>query len=220
MDTFDPVKYSIGENRFLLENAGSSPVVALKGAENNPDMNVRAVRPVLQEIYDRVQLQESKDISWIGLAAVKKTILKFVELNEKWEKDFTASRGRIPRFPTMHLKDAKGRYHRSGPGSDNDHPRTWIDGDGKRHRFEIDLSGYGLGFDDEDYNITAVAPTELIHDAEKNRIECPICSHTESFRETQSSERAARARMMKHLKSPKVKKVSLHMELYTTVSGT
>ena len=61
-----------------------------------------------------------------------------------------------------------------------------------------------------------MTPMELIIDHKLNRIECPICNHTESWKEgSKSSEYAAKARMGKHLKRPDVKEASLHAELYT-----
>jgi hypothetical protein len=215
MDTFDPVKYSTPENTFLLENIGTTPAVALQSPPP-AGVNPRAVRPILQEVVDRVAIEETKGVSWAGTEALKNTISAFLRLDAKWADDFERTRGRIPRFPTMYTKDAKGKYWRGGPGSDVSHPRTWIDDDGKRHRFAVNLDGYDASVDVEP---GAVAPTELIHDADKHRWECPICNHTESYRqESRSSENAAKARMMKHLKNPQGKETSLHRELYTSVS--
>jgi hypothetical protein len=215
MDTFNPVKYSTEENRFLLENMGTSPAVALQPALP-PGVNPRAVRPILQEVVDRLAVEDTRGVTWAGVKSLTNTIEAFMKLDAEWADQYVKTRGRVPRFPTMHTKDAKGKYWRGGPGSDSDYPRSWVDEDGKRHRFEIFLDGYDPKVDVEPGGI---APTELIHDAEKHRLECPICSHTESYRsESRSSENAAKARIMKHLKNPRGNETSLHRELYTTVS--
>ena len=69
MNTFDPVKYSTSENNFLLENIGTSPAVALS---SNPPagVNPRAVRPILQEVYDRLAIEETKGVAWAGTTAL------------------------------------------------------------------------------------------------------------------------------------------------------
>lgn len=215
MDTFNPVKYSTEENTFLLENAGTPPVVALNKAIP-AGVNPRAVRPALQEFYDRMQLQSAQGVEWIGVEAVKTAIATFLEQDAKWEKAWVTSRGKVPRTPSMFVKDAKGRYHQGGPGSDANFPRTYAGKDGKRYRFEVWLSG-----DDPDVEEDVKAcPPGIIEEADKNRWVCPICSHTESYKEdSRSSRNAARARMSRHLKTATVE-ADLHRELHTVEFGS
>lgn len=217
MDTFNPVKYSIEENQFLLENVGTAPIVALN--KSAPEgVNKAAVRPILQEVYDREQLRSAQSVSWVGINALKEVISKYIEVDTKWASDYTRSRGRVPRFPTMYTKDGKGKFHLSGSGSDSNYPRTWEDEAGNKHSFELNLDGF---VDDwEDVAVVKVAPKSLIHDEAKNRIECPICAHTESYKtDSRGSYNAARARMSKHLKKPG-NEVSLHSELHTNEFGS
>ena len=216
MDTFDPVKYSREENQFLLENVGKAPIVALNGLSKE-GVNPRAVRPVLQEVYDREQLREQSGVSWAGIEAIKEKINDFVTLDTKWEQDWVNSRGRIPRFPTMYVKDGKGKYHWGGPGSDSDQPKHYTK-DGEVKAFELDLN-YGEDTDAGDSLSTVSSTLSLLHDEGKHRLECPICNHTESYKgESRSSFNAARARMSKHL-SRAAEEQSLHRELYTIEFG-
>ncbi len=215
MDTFNPVKYSTEENKFLLENAGLPPVVALNQAMPE-GVNPKAIRPVLQEVYDRMQLSAASEVTWVGVDAIKTAIRTYLEIDGKWAKDHLTSRGKIPRTPSMYTKDAKGRYHISGPGSDSNFPRTYEGKDKKRYRFEIWLSG-----DDPDVEEDIKAcPDGIIEEADKNRWVCPICSHTESYKEdSRSSRNSARARMSKHLKTAQVE-ADLHRELHTVEFGS
>lgn len=215
MDVFEPQKYSTAENRFLLENVGKPPVVAFNQALPE-GVNPRAVRPVLQEVYDRKQLKEHDGVEWVGVDELKECIQTYLTLDAKWESDFIRSKGRIPRFPSLYTKDGKGRYHLGGAGSDADYPRTYEKG-GKRVPLSLQLDG-----DRDNWDVIAgskEAPKEIIHDEEKHRWECPICSHTESYKDGSASSRnAARARMSTHLKKA-LDEVDLHRELHTNEFG-
>ena len=217
MDTFDPVKYSKEENTFLLENVGKAPIVALNGL-NKVGVNPKAVRPVLQEVYDREQLRTFEKVEWAGIDKLKEKITDYLELDAKWEKDWTNSRGRIPRYPSMYVKDAKGKYHLGGPGSDSDYPKHYVK-DGEPVAFELDLNVVEEG-DARLQDLTVLTETlKLLHDEVKCRIECPICSHTESYKaDSRSSYNAARARMSRHLKSSPDES-SIHRELYVVEFG-
>lgn len=62
-------------------------------------------------------------------------------------------------------------------------------------------------------------PTELIVDEDRNAIECPLCHHTEIFKEGNvSSRNMARARMSRHLTSAK-EEVDAHRRLKYEVFG-
>lgn len=215
MDILDPVRYSIEEVKFLLENVGTPPVVAFN-RQMPEGVNPRAVRPLMQEVYDRMQLQDAQKVEWVGVEKVKSALKAFLDADALWEADWKRSKGRIPRWPTMYSKDGKGKYHMGGPGADSDRPRTWIDAQGNRHRFEINLDGQ-----DEFYpeDVIKSAPKELIIDEAKSRVECPICHHTETYKQTsRASFNAARARMSRHLKQSK-DETSLHRELHTNEFG-
>lgn len=217
MDTFNPVKYSKEENAFLLENVGKAPIVALKGL-NQEGVNPRAVRPVLQEVYDREQLRTHEGVEWAGVESVKEKIQDFLTLDAQWEMAYNKSHGKIPRFPTLYTRDGKGKFHWAGPGSDSSYPKHY-EKNGVVTTFELDLDGNV----EEDWDLGLSAPTvtlSLVHDEAKTRLECPICNHTESYKkDSRSSYNAARARMSKHLKSA-TEEQSLHQELYTVEFGS
>lgn len=220
MDTFDPVKYSKEENQFLLENVGKAPIVALNNALPN-GVNPRAVRPVLQEVYDREELKKHEKVEWVGIEAVKEKINDFLTLDAKWEKDWVQSRGRVPRFPTLYSRDGKGKFHWAGPGSDSGHPKHYTK-NGEVQTFELNLGGGVDEWAEGDVFAlpTSSTPLALIFDAEKTRIECPICHHTESYKaESRSSYNAARARMSRHLSTAPDEK-DLHAELRTLEFGS
>lgn len=217
MDTFNPVKYSKEENAFLLENVGKPPIVALNGL-NKVGVNPRAVRPVLQEVYDREQLRTHEGVVWAGIDALKEKIKDYLTIDAQWESAHQKSRGRVPRYPTLYTRDGKGRFHWGGPGSDSDYPKHY-EKDGAICAFELDLGGDVV--EEWDFEAGIVQPKMvLIHDEAKSRIECPICNHTESYKkESRSSFNAARARMSKHLKSA-TEEQSLHWELHTMEFGS
>ena len=215
-EMFDPVLYSINENRFLLTALGKPPVVALRDLPSN--VNVKAVEPLLRRVYELEQLKEHEGLKWAGVDAVKEKIIAYLRENEKWKSDHKRFR-RAPRFPSMFSFDSKGRAHRGGVGSDSDRVRTYFDEQGNRIPFEIPLSGEVY----EEWTApgaaqggTEGAPSgKLKVDSANNRIECTLCGHTESFKgESRSSYNAARARISKHLRKATTL-VDEHRELHT-----
>lgn len=218
--TFDPVLYSDVELHFLLEHAGEPPVVAMqKGLP--PGVNPNAIRPVLAHLYEFVELEKHQGQHWIGVEKVKQAIRVYLEQQAAWKA--MRKRG-APRFPPMFSYDQRGRAHRYGPGSDGGQVKTWIDAEGKRHVFAIDL--YGERADDgawvAPWATGVEAPAAIAEHAELPRIECTIpgCGHTESYNpESASSRNLAKGRMKKHLMNPK-NNVELHRELHTNEYGS
>jgi len=217
MMTFNPVKYSREENAFLLENAGKPPVVALRGPVPE-GVNPRAVRPVLQEIYDRDELQRAEGVEWRGVDAVKDAITTWLREDRAWEDAWLKTRGRRPRWPSLYVRDAKGKYHMGAPGSDSV-VSHWIDERGDRHPFELPLDI--IEDDVQETFVIRAAPKALIENPDVCRIECPICQHTESYKSnSRISVNAARRRMHKHLLRTDVDEVDLHRELAANEFGT
>ena len=217
MNSFNPVLYSTEENQFLLENVGLPPIVAL----NKPipqGVNSRAVRPILQEVFDREQLRTISRVEWLGVEKLSQAIKTWLTMDAKWALEHQRTRGRVPRNPSMYVQDGKGKYHLSASGADSNMPRTFVDADGNRHLFEVPLDG-DL---DETFNeiVSKEAPKSVIDDKVNRRIECPICQHTESYKtESRQSYNLARSRMSKHLKKA-TDETSLHRELYTNEFGS
>lgn len=211
---FDPVKYSIKENEYLREVLGQPTIVALRSKP--ADVNVAAVRPVLERIQELVDLEKHANLEWCGVDALKKSITIYLEQAEKWSLD--KRRGR-PRYPSMHTFDSRGVAHRSGPGSDQGQVRTYFEGD-KRIKFEVQLIADNV----EEYRpewFEADKPKNgLILDKDKNRIECSVCGHTETYRpDSRGSYNVARGRMSKHLRNAK-DEVQAHREIHTNEFGS
>lgn len=217
MDIFDPVDYSVQENAFLLDNVGKPPVVALAAVPQN--VNPKAVRPILDRIYELVEVEKHSGTPWCGTEAVREKIQAYLNRSDRWAADSKRAKG-APRFPSMHSFDSRKRAHRSGPGSDSGKVRTYFDAKGERVPFAVELVSQG----DVEWNpewVKADQPASgagITVNQEKNRIEC-FCGHTESFNpESRGSFNAARARTSKHLRSAKVE-VEKHREVHTSEFG-
>ena len=219
MHMFDPVKYSKEENTYLLSHLGEPPVVALRGVEKGGAVNYNAVKPILDRVYELQELEKHEGQTWVGVEALKGAITIYLEKAIRWHADH--KRG-APRFPSMSQWDGRGRPHYQGPGSDVGTVKTYFDSTGKRQSFAVELIPSGQTEWRPDW-VKADAPDEkggLKLDSEKNRFECLICNHTESFKpESRSSYSAARARMSKHLRTAKVE-VDAHRELHTNEFGS
>lgn len=218
MTQFDPVLYSKEENEFLLEHLGKAPVLAMR--DLRAPVNPRAVRPVIERAYELDQLKEHEGAGWAGVDAMKDAIKIFLAADAKWENDARRSR-RAPRNPSMYSFDTRGRAFLYGPGSDSGRPRTYFDASGQRKPFAVELIPENVLDWQAPTLVGEIANAHmLITDSEKNRIECGICGHTESFKpNSRASEVAARARMSKHLRSAK-DQTDAHRELHTNEFGT
>ena len=218
IEKFDPVKYSIEENKFLFSHAGEPPVVALRDLPER--VNLRAVKPILTRIYELIELAKHEKTEWLGVEKIKQAITTYLAQQDKWLKD--RKRG-APRFPSMHSFDSKKRAHFQGPGSDSGQVHTYFDEKGERHEFAVPL----LGTDEVTWVPDwAKGPTDVPTDktgiwvdSPNNRFEC-FCGHTESFGpDSRSSYNSARARMSKHLRSAK-DEVDRHREIHTNEFGS
>lgn len=229
---FDPVKFSIEENKFLLKHLGSSSVVALKdirpsflAAPNHKDKNPvcypegvipAAVKPVLDGVLELEELEKHDNQKWVGIQAIKDAITRYVEEAEKWQ----ANKGRrgAMRFPSMYTFDSRGRGHLGGVGADSGQVRTFFDSTGTRIPFAISLLPSGdEAWRPEWLTQNPAIPTvkkTLVDSKEFSRIDC-FCGHTESYKDgSRASYSAARARMSKHLRRA-TDSVDDHRELHT-----
>jgi hypothetical protein len=248
-DIFDPVKFSLEENRFLLAHLGEPSSVALREVKPVPlpspardtktgriiDRNPvhypdgvipAAVKPLLDRVYELIDLEKHFGQKWVGVEKLKERINIYLSQQEKWMEDKRRFR-RAPRFPSMHSFDARKRPHRGGPGSDSGTVSTYFEKGGERKEFRISLFSDGQEGDwSPDWEgspdatpVPVEATKKLIDDPEKNRIECPICHHTESYRpDSRGSFNAARARMSKHT-IKETREPELHRELHTNEFG-
>lgn len=201
MDIFDPVAYSIAENKFFLAHMGESPVVALQDPLPT-GVNPVTVQEVLGAIYELDELKKHRGNTWTGQKAIISTIQTYLTEAEKWVE--MSKRG-APRFPTLHAWDGKGRPHRGGIGSDSHQVTTWIDNKGNRHPFRVPLQEMTL----QDFSPPWVQkeeplPEALVHDAEKGNLQCPVDGWSTSYNtESRSAYNMARARMSRHCKTSK-----------------
>lgn len=209
LQEFDPVKLSLEENQFVIDHAGEPPVVALQAMPAG--VTKAAVKPIIEGIYELIELEKHEGLPWVGVEAVKTASGVYLKQAAAWAKN--KGRRGAPRFPSMHSFDSRGRSHLGGVGSDSGQVRTYFDPQGNRIPFAINLTtslerqwvpewlatqpevAPGVAAE-----IKPAKEPELTLNDEKNRIEC-FCGHTETFRpDSRASYNAARARISKHLR--------------------
>lgn len=231
LQEFDPVKLSIKENQFVIDHVGEPPVVAM---QNVPEGVTRAaVKPIIDGVYELIELEKHDNQGWIGVEAVKQASLTYIKQAKAW----AANKGRrgAPRFPSMSSFDSRGRAHLGGVGSDSGQVRTYFDEKGNRIPFAVNLqfnveeawvpewmaktpataseSPVSVGQPADTTGVRATDPKLILND-EMSRIEC-FCGHTEKFRvESRASYNAARARISKHLRKA-IDQVDDHRLLHT-----
>lgn len=204
-----------------------------KNPVHYPDGVIPAsVKPILDRVYELQDLEQKFGEKWIGVDAVKDRIKVYLAQQTKWQDDKRRF-PKAPRFPTMSSFDAKGKPHLGGPGADCGEVRTYFDKTGTRHEFALDLlKNKETGGWSPEWVAKEAPPSEapkvdpvqsakaLVHNSGANRIECPICQHTESYRpDAKTSYNAARARMSKHLRT-ETREQALHRELFTNEFGS
>ena len=241
LTNFNPVEFTNAENEWLIEHLGEAPVVAMKTIRGTtsptahpkdknpiiyPDGVVpSSVRPVIEGVYELMELEKAEGLKWIGIDRMKETIRVWQRENAKWLSDHQRSGKRIPRWPSLFAWDAKGKGHLGGPGSDSGKVKTWFGKAGERIPFAIDLliqAPFEWRAPNEEPKVTV----GLSVDAEAHRIECrvkmddgTVCGHTESYKQdSRKSYNMARGRMSKHLRKA-TQEVEAHRELQTLEFG-
>jgi len=201
IDRFEPALYSLEENMFLQEHIGESPNIAL-GKGTPPGVNPKAVRPVLQRVYDLNETEKHSGESWAGLEVLKGSISVYVDALKEWTED--KAKG-APYPPTTFEWDSRGRARQGGVGSDAHVVNTYFDEEGNRHALGINLIPTNVGQKYQprwvrDKMKSYKVPDQLIHDESLGRFTCPICQHTESYDpENSRALNAARGRMANHM---------------------
>ena len=205
METFNPPRYSVEENKFFLKHLGEPPVSALQ-TKLPSGVCAAAVRDVLGRVYELEELKKHRGSEWAGTQAVSTAIHTYLNEEEKWRS--MAARG-APRFPTMHAWDGKGRPHRGGIGSDAGEVNTYIDSTGTRKKFALELVNIGTdAFVPPWTQAEEPIPDAMVEDWEKGRLECPVDGWTTGFKpESKQSHNLARARMAKHCRTSKDERV-------------
>lgn len=234
---FDPVRLSLAENKWLLVHLGEPWIVASKAiypqplpnppkSDKNPvwypdGVNPNGVKPVIDRVYDLIELETRTGTTWIGIESIKSAIQIYLEQAERWRLD---KRKGAPRFPSLSSYDSKGRPHLSGPGADSGQVRTYFASDGTRKVFAVEYvpSGQETWRAEWAEKVAEMdqPTTGLRVNNQDRRIEC-FCGHTEKFNpESRASYNAARARISKHLRSDKEPKyIEQHREIHTAEFG-
>lgn len=219
-DTFDPVLLSLQENEFVVAHLGKPPAVVQR-VTFPAGVNPKAVMPVIEKVYELIEVEKHDKQPWIGIDAIKKRCQTYLEQSASWAELKRRNGPKWPAFPSMASWDAKGRPTLGATGSDSGQVRTYFDENGDRQPFAVSLHG-----EDGPAFMPPWVKSTPIYDAlitgEKDTegfLRCPICQHSETYNpEAQSARNSANARMAKHLVSAK-EKVESHRELHTKVYG-
>jgi hypothetical protein len=201
IERFEPAFYSIEENQFLLEHIGESPAVALsRGTPTG--VNPKAVRPILEKVYELEELRTKRDQEWAGLDALRDSLTIYLAQIKQWEDD---KRRGAPYPPTMYQWDSRGRARFAGVGSDAGYVSTYFDENGNRHKLGVDLVQNDLRerYMPEWARRKAAAhrtPQELIIDEKLGHITCPVCSFVVNYDPNEPAKlNIAKAQMGKHM---------------------
>jgi hypothetical protein len=215
---FHPAEYNLAELRFLKDSVGKPPAVVFSEALPQ-GVDAVSVQKVIQTIYEREELSKHRGIPWAGVGAVRDAITTFLE---QYAQDLVDHRRGAPRFKSLHQWDARGGHHRAGIGADGKRVQTYIDFDGSRKSFAVDLSEAG---GPEAFKPAWLQPEEPLPDGfeldEENGVMiCPLCRKSESYNvHSQQSKNMARVRLLKHLKQEREKDPERHRQFYRHVSG-
>lgn len=219
MKTFEPALYSLEENQFIQAHAGEPPTVAFHGGLP-VGVNPKAVRPILERLYELEELQRHKGIEWVGVEAVKEACGLYLKAYDRWQE---ARKRGAPFPPTFFEWDGRGRPHRFGVGSDAGYVRTVFDEEGNRRKLAVQLELGESGAYVPEWlktRVQAPIPQELTEDQEKGLLQCPICAHSINYEPGVQSKRSiARAQMAKHLTSTR-KEAEAHRVLHAAVFGS
>ena len=201
MEVFDPVRYSLAENKFFLSHLGESPVAVMQDTLPN-GVNPVAVQEVLGQLYELEELNKHRGIAWAGKEAIADIIAKYLHEHERWSE--MSTRG-APRFPTMHAWDGRGRPHRGGITSDAGSVSTYFDENGERVSFRVSLRGTAAEvFKAPWVKKAEPVPDALIEDTENGSLKCPVDGWVANFKiDSRQSYNMARARMSRHCKTSK-----------------
>lgn len=199
LEMFDPVRFSIEENDFLLSHLGEPPITAFKSVPSA--VNARAVEPVIDQVYQMIQAEKHSGDAWCGVESVKTAIRAYLDQANQWLRD--RKRG-APRFPSMYTFDSRGRATKGAVGSDSGTVKSFFTDDGVRKPFAINLfPKETLAWQPNWSKADQPKPEDGVAiDDTLNRVECLVCHHTESFKpESKASLAAAKGRIRKHLRT-------------------
>lgn len=217
-DTFDPVALSFEENEFLVEHLGKPPKVVQR-ATVPKGVNLKAVMPVIEEVYGLLEVEKHDQESWTGVDILRARCQTYLDQRGRWAEMKTRAGAGFPKFPSMAGWDGRGKPHIGAVGSDAYTVQTYFDDQGERQPFAVSLHDDGT---------PAFAPPWVKRDREYDALQvdettgaltCPICKHAETWEpSSQSAKNLALARMARHLTSAK-REPDVHKALHTKVFG-
>lgn len=213
-DVFQPAVLSLEENRFVLDHLGESPVVACDDIDLPPGVNVLAVRPFLEKIYNYEQQRVHRSREWAGLDLVRDSITRFLlwmDTSAKIQKHGG------PRHASQFVVDGSGRMYKYGIGADSAAMVvSGLNKDGSRQPFGVilnkiddptaltlaDIAPWLGGSDPKTRALDCVNQLSPKDPKKQGTLQCSICGATEQFNQQKmpNSWNAARARMIRHLK--------------------
>jgi hypothetical protein len=228
-DTFDPVLYNQRELDKIIDlDLGKPSIVLKRDLEDLSDNERETILPLVDRVFDLAQLEQHTGTSWAGVDSIKDSAKMYREYLKQFQANKEASGQGF--HPSMHTFDSRNRPRFGGPGSDNGRVRTYLDKDGKRVPFAVQLTEQGgpaqwqfggLATVDGAWGdlstVQADRTIELITSQTETMVnlECPICGWTTSYeRDSQASEDKGRHEMAKHCLAPP-SELEMHQILHT-----
>lgn len=229
--TFEPAVLSIPELKFLLDHLEEPPHAALHG-EIPPGVNPIQITKTLTEFQHFDQLQKFRGVEWAGFEAIRDSILRFLEWDQRRLGIFEATGG--PRGQNAISNASQFAFSEDGSAfkyaisaDSAEMTRTEILDDGSRRAFGVPLAqAEGVTGDErlgelapwikrsKSANLTSKDSVETNTEGKNGTVRCSICGHTESFKTAERGKfLAARGRMARHLKQAK-DDVARHRLLY------
>jgi hypothetical protein len=253
MEQFDPIVRSDQECAYLLAHLEESPAVALVGVQKAsvqkinaaqqlenvdvwigvPDgVNPTVIRKDLGRFRELAELEDVKGLEWCGYDALRDRLEwylgKYIPTRDRMRQA-----GMIPN-PSMFHFDSEGNAYRGADGTDSGRVRTWIDENGERHPFALDLVHRDGRIRKEHWTVpspdsfvpkgsikepeidTAPLPVvdlELFEDAAKGNLECGVCGYVSNYKPgNRRSRNMAKINMRKHCGGAKAE-VAAHRKL-------
>lgn len=218
--TFDPVLLSRPENEFVIAHVGKAPAV-VRTLPFPAGVNPNAVLPVIERVYDLIEVEKANGAPWIGVAAVQAAAQTYLTQLDEWDelRRKNAHNTGWPKYPTMAGWDTKGKAALGATGSDAGQVRTYFDEHGDRRPLAISLHDTEQATFLPPWIKQTVQHDSLIVDDAQGFVRCPVCQHTETYNnESQSARNMAQGRMAKHLLGAKTH-VEAHRDLHTKAYG-
>lgn len=145
-DVVDPLLYDMEAQELIpdLELGKSPAVVVGKLPDDLPADVVLPIRKLAERMYEVVQLEEA-DMApgFVGVDAIKERFKLALSYNHQYQEN--KQRTGVGFHPSMHKIDSTGHARWGAVGSDQGRVRTFINENGERESFAIQIFGKGSG---------------------------------------------------------------------------